>query len=653
MEAPFSALKDPSVLKECFVLRLPTLPKEYKEETLCHIGGCVKVELVCRSFDPIDPAVGFLRSENSFYFNKENEWMLLTTFTMRRHHSETRESFTLSLPLSMPRVREMELYLYFDGVHLKYLGDGEILNQNEGQDIFLFDSTLFVKDNAPVSVSLGKLKEYVRYEREEGNADFYSPLPYNAFVGDVMNFYHNGVYHLLYLLDRRHHGSRGGAGAHYIAHVTTRDFKNWREEEPVVSLDVPYESHGTGTMFYHNGKYYMSYGLHTERYAEDDALGIPPYFENGARVDEISEESILKSGKYPAGATYAVSEDGIHFEKSHKFFHAGRNPSVYANEKGGISLYVGYEGKGTWESLGFGEPFRLVDENFPPISTLPMRQTGECPSFFSMNGYRYLVMGFTGYFRTLMPYDTKYTDVSAMGEEIYDGLCVPMVASVGERRLISGWLDGTGWGSVAIHRELLCLENGRLGMRWMPELVPETLPENLLEDAKGSVFALPEGESLLFCARVDPQSSRRVAFCFAEEDGKGCEISFDIEKGRMQAAPTEKEGFAPPIPTMLEQMEAADPSVDYYGNLETRTIPRYTANFSLGGLGMLQKPFSVRVLLRQSKKFSSSVIDVEVAGERTLITVRRYLFPKTLALKSDGDATFSSLSMARLAHKVK
>lgn len=640
----FSDIRATDFLKDTFVLRLPKLPKEPTQTVLLDVGDCLRCELLFRSEEDTDDIARAMRQDNGFYYRAGGEWAIVTTFVMRRRHSEARETFYLVLPFSMPCLKETDLYLYFDGVFLKYLSSDAVLNENAGQDLFAATDAMRVCAGAAVTSETPP--SLFRYEKDERNADFYSPLPYNVHVGDVMNFYHDGVYHLLYLMDRRHHGSRNGAGAHYIMHVTTRDFENWREEEPVVTLDVPYESHGTGTMLYHNGKYYMSYGLHTERYIDDNGLGLLSYEEDGTLAREKAEEEFLQKGLFPAGATYAVSEDGVHFEKSRALFHVGRNPSVYTNEKGGISLYIGYDGKGTWESDGFGKPFRQIDENFPPILTLPMRQTGECPSFFSMNGYRYLIMGFTGYFRTLTPQSETYTDVSALGEEIYDGLCVPMVASVGDRRIISGWLDGTGWGSVAVHRELLCLENGRLGMRWVPKLLPALREENIFAETNGTC-PLPKEESYLFSCTATVRGGGKLALVFADEKGMGVEISLDGAIKRMQAADAVAEGFAERIPSMVEQFRACDDAIDYYGHTGCKDIPRYSVNFSVAAPDMDEEPFSLRILSRYSRKLRSTVLDVEVGGVQTMITVRRGLFPVKMEMRTSGDVSLRDQRLAR------
>jgi hypothetical protein len=39
------------------------------------------------------------------------------------------------------------------------------------------------------------------------------------FAGECMPFFHDGVFHLFYLLDENHHQGKGGLGGHQWAHA--------------------------------------------------------------------------------------------------------------------------------------------------------------------------------------------------------------------------------------------------------------------------------------------------------------------------------------------------------------------------------------------------------------------------------------------------
>ena len=58
---------------------------------------------------------------------------------------------------------------------------------------------------------------------------YWTPPDHNAWVGDVSPGVHGGRLHVFYLFDRRHHASKGGAGGHYYAHVSSDDLVHWTE----------------------------------------------------------------------------------------------------------------------------------------------------------------------------------------------------------------------------------------------------------------------------------------------------------------------------------------------------------------------------------------------------------------------------------------
>ena len=63
----------------------------------------------------------------------------------------------------------------------------------------------------------------------------------NVFVGDCMPYVRGGEYHVLYLKDRRHHYSKWGMGAHQWAHISTKDFVQWRVHPMAVEITEPSE----------------------------------------------------------------------------------------------------------------------------------------------------------------------------------------------------------------------------------------------------------------------------------------------------------------------------------------------------------------------------------------------------------------------------
>ena len=152
---------------------------------------------------------------------------------------------------------------------------------------------------------------------------YWTPDGHDAWVGDVAPGFFGGRLHLFYLFDRRHHGSKGGAGGHAFAHLSTPDLVHWDEHPDAVPVEQWWETVGTGTPFVLEGRLCLAYGLHTERLSKDPAL--------------------------PAGATYAVSEDGVRFRKTGRIVHPTRNPTIVNRPDGRLGLAAGYDGQsGLW-----------------------------------------------------------------------------------------------------------------------------------------------------------------------------------------------------------------------------------------------------------------------------------------------------------------
>lgn len=494
-----------------------------------------------------------------------------------------------------------------------------------------------------VSTELKKIRRQERETVYEGGLQFYTPRGFNTWAGDVVLFFHDGVYHVLYFLDRHHHGNRWGGGAHYFQQLTSTDLVNWVDHGPLFELEEPWQSVGTGTMFFHDGRYYFVHGWHTNRTVPVENTATPlmqAYAEaHGGVMHPMGYDEL--GGKVPSGAAYAVSDDGIHFTMGRKVIHTAENPSVYANERGGLTMYCGGD---TWEARDILADWHKVSEGFPPCGEHePMRQTLECPSFFSWNGYRYLIMGGTGFWTARG--DGEYVNSAAWGYDIYDGLDVPMAAEfTGNRRLLAGWLSGIGWGSCIIHRELVQYADGRLGMKWVSELHPQretALPvpaDTVLEE--GTVLPLPiqAGVSVVYEMTLTAPRGGRFAVRFrdAAEPSRDCEFQLDFGKERMQMGTITRDGaFCRPLLTLRESL-LAKPGRGHGMTIDT--VDGYHArsgNFVLEHVDVAKGTFLFRFAVRQHAKMRCTVLDFEVAEQRTLVSNRPRLAVGAVELVSD------------------
>lgn len=660
----FQKPENTEFLKNNFYIRIP-ISHFFSEQTIFEIPGALKISVIKRSYTDNTTDIEQIKRDGGFYFNENNELLLEAQCHMKNLFTGKSDIFYMYLPLSAPFVKGDNIGFYYDGTWFRFMKEGEVLNQNSGFDCFCeptgeisctFDN-ITVSDTKDVTITY-------REEESDTPADFYFPYEWNTSVGDVMTFYHDGVYHLIYLHDRRHHGSRNGHGAHYITQLTTTNLIDWYEQVPIASIDKPWKSFGTGTMLFHKGKYYMSFGLHTERY--QDCWTQPPYDEEQCEFIRTQYSEFFEKGEFPAGAAYSISNDGIVFTDCETVFHASRNPSAYTNEKGGITLYGGYNQNDAciWESESFDKPFKKIKNPFIFYGDdVAMKNSEECPAFFSWNGYKYLLVGFSGYYRTLEPDSENFVDATVMGENIYDGMGVPMVAEFGNnRRIIAGWIQSPwGWGGALIQRELIFEEGGKLGIKWIPELAPTLTSDNLLngtEDTKNPTskhnqrlhsgtpepcclhnnISLPYKQSYLLTTTVIPKNSKRFSLLFS--DGvQNVELQLNLETKRAQFNNCLPEGLSEELPTHYEQTLITG---------ESRSIenqPFKCKNYSVPDVVGMDEEFTIKIISRYSPRMRSTVYDVEIAERNTMLSVRENFYPTTLRIVSDNDACIVNSSL--------
>ena len=91
---------------------------------------------------------------------------------------------------------------------------------------------------------------------------YYRPRGHNSKAGDCFPLFHDGTYHLFYLILRRNMHSKwdGAHGGLEIFHASTRDLVHWKHHPVAVPISEQWEAwNGTGNTIYHNGKFRMFY----------------------------------------------------------------------------------------------------------------------------------------------------------------------------------------------------------------------------------------------------------------------------------------------------------------------------------------------------------------------------------------------------------
>ena len=406
----------------------------------------------------------------------------------------------------------------------------------------------------------------------------WSPEGLNEWIGDVSVGFFNGEYHIFYLYDRRHHNSKFGHGGHQWAHIATHDFRTWRDDGLILPLDAQWQTFGTGTPFLLDGKLALAYGLHTERLLPKDAA--------------------------PRGMTWAVSEDGIHFSPAGvSVDDMTENPSVYNQPDGS---WIVYNNGFLYRADEWCNFKKAAEKPIPCEENSALLNSYECPSLFEWNGYYFMIVGFTGMYRSKELSFETFDDLSGNGLDIYDGLKVPMVAPFKDNRMIlSGWLRLSGWGGVLGVRELVWFDDAVPGIRWLKEAMPEISD---LQKNSGSVSF--SGEHY-FEFTVQPEETFS-----AELEGIGKKIQFSIDPKRKRATlSTEKE-----CPTLCELGK----------NWRKISAP----GFALDHLRNIEKSYKVRMMIRDERKWNGCIVDVEIAGCRTLIHYFEGAHPTSCKVKN-------------------
>lgn len=326
------------------------------------------------------------------------------------------------------------------------------------------DSVLFLGKSSLLS-DISVLEAPV--EEEEApfsfeNAQYYAPKQGEYNVGDCMPFFHDGVFHAYFLKDRHSHQSKWRLGAHQFAHISSRDLLHWETHPLAVPITHPWEgSICTGSFLYAKGKYYAFYAVRMSDYTS-------------------------------AKLSWATSVDGIHFEKSERYFSlsdpyettSARDPEVFLGADGKYHMLVTTDLLNAPVEGRKGCLAHLVSEDLenweqlPPFYVPGYTDQPECTDYFEWNGWYYLI--FSNYGCAKYRYSKHpFGPWEKPEDEVLDGLLyrVPKTAAfTGNRRIACGFLtlakDGRSYAGNMIFRELVQNEDGTLSTKQVEEMLP-------------------------------------------------------------------------------------------------------------------------------------------------------------------------------------
>ena len=376
---------------------------------------------------------------------------------------------------------------------------------------------------------------------------FWAPDLGNENVGDCMPFSEDGkTYHLFYLKDRHGHQSKWSKGAHQFAHISTKDLIHWEEHPMAIEITHDWEgSICTGSVLKANGRYYAYYAARM--------------------MDETS-----------AQLSWAVSDDGIHFEKSETYFAltepyettSARDPMVFAGADGLYHMLV------TTNLADYEIPERsgclahLVSadlenwEQKEPFIVPGYTDQPECSDYFEWNGWYYLIFsnyGIAKYRYSKNPFGPWICpENEVIGSARYR---VPKTADFHGRRIVSGFLasavDGASYAGSLILRELIQNEDGTLDFCQVKELQPQTCTTKALslESSTANAYqqkAFSEDASYLHC-NVVPENCSSFGLILQTKNG-GYEIRFESAWRRIIVCPAHSSLYETPAVAGLENV---------------------------------------------------------------------------------------------------
>ena len=556
---------------------------------------------------------------------------------LRMENDAPGERYRIGFPISLagdPET-EHEFAVLYDGVCFQILCDGIVMDRDfpfgrsfhcyEGRHV-CFGISSPALANYRMTNDLSGVSFSEKEVRRDASIQFYTPFGFNTWVGDVVVAQFRGRFHIFYLMDRRHHGSRVRRGAHEFWHLSSENLRDWIDHGPVVEIDSQWQTVGTGNAFVFDGKLHLSFGWHTDRQVPYPQTVKHLFFRNLADTGRTGEFRYGEIGTLlPSGASYTASEDGVHFTRADRLIHYLENPSIFVQPDGRLHLIQ----DGVWESDHPGD-WTLVQRGFPPHDMESFaRNCLDCPTRFELDGWEYFAVGFSAFFGRRKG-DAEWIDFVKEGRDPYDGSSVPMYSAWRDGRMIEGgWMNGIGWGSCLMLREMVPLGNGNVGKRWVAESLPEFgAAENFSE--KTPVAAA--GDTLLEF-RINPAKGA-FAIRFTGE-GEGCEFRIDPAKARAQWSSA---GCPPEVPTFREQMT---PEISNYSSLPyTAYCGRDYAKENLFGI---DAPFVLRVLIHADPKLNAALIDVEIAGCHTMATLRGDFAVRSAEASGAGTKRFATI----------
>ena len=430
----------------------------------------------------------------------------------------------------------------------------------------------------------------------------------NLFVGDCIPFFRDGTYYLYWLLDSAHHKSLGGLGGHQWALSTSADLKTWKHYPLALKIDESWEkSICTGSVVFYKGNYYAFYATRLINGNPDS--------------DQIKNAANGIWSFVNEQLSYAISNDGIHFEKQkpNPFFTSApgyskrnfRDPKVFVDRTGEFHLFVASEQEDPVMRHAAGCLVHLTSKDLKTWKVLDPVLTGqssvpECPDYFYWKGWYYLVYSDnsnTFYVKSKNAHGPwEAPRFQALNEDWSN--VVKTAEFVHDRRIAASWipsrLDSLDknheiFGGNMIFREIIQEPDGTLDTKFPKELIPETkpaLPNKIYTDLQAT---LVNGNS------VSVNSPGGVGAAHVENVPLNCRISLEIEP----LGANEEYGL------YLRSNEHAEGGYVLSFSADNKTAS--LGNTTIKAVDGLNRPIRVDIVMKDG------IIDVEIDQRRTIV----------------------------------
>ncbi len=401
------------------------------------------------------------------------------------------------------------------------------MNINPNQTCFGNRSMNYVKillvclfiSNAGYSQS-GFSVKYNPSVQQKTDMQYFKPSG-DLFVGDCIPFFHEGTYFLYWLLDSAHHAALNGLGGHQWTLSTTKDLRNWKHHPIILGIDEDWEkSICTGSVAYANKKFYAFYATRL----------------------------INSEGKVNEQLSYAISSDGVHFtkQKPNPFYTSApgyskrdfRDPKLIVDSDGVFHLLVSSKKEKAVMQGTEGSLVHLTSKDLKNWDVEHPVLTGqgsvpECPDYFYWNGWYYLIYGHHGntfYVMSRHEYGPWEEPRHQTLNEDFSNVA-KTAEFVGGRRIAAAWIPSRKdnkdnmreiFGGNAVFREVIQHDDGTLGTKFPPEMIPATgapLKLNVKYDSMTS----KENESYLV------RAPNGVGAAHVDNIPINCRITMEIE----------------------------------------------------------------------------------------------------------------------------